>query len=85
MGNKETAKQTDCPSSSFDRCVNETTNGVTAYSCNSKSTLDAAGATDGGCKDANGIKVCVCRPHNCNKPTPTSTDSTSTGKLLLEN
>ena len=81
QGSKDSGSNEGCDAN-LDRCVTKKYTTISVYSCMQKSVLDLAGATDGGCKEVNTVKTCVCSTDNCNDPNQASSGSTSSGKLL---
>ena len=59
-----TLKLMDCAAG--DRCVNVTTSGVLAWSCNTETALTALGSKDNECTEVLTIKTCVCKTDGCN-------------------
>ena len=56
-------------SSTLDRCMKSTVNGVVAYACSSASILTASGARDNSCTTIGSDEVCICSTDGCNKNT----------------
>jgi len=74
VGTGDTKTSTDC-TSGLDRCINITTSGITAYSCNSAAVIAVSTIADKKCTTVSSIVTCLCDTDDCNTDTSTGTET----------